>query len=245
MATQSHFYPCNETSESMCTKCNSGLTSSVGTDGSNCSRKNTGSKGADNSIECSAYCNSNCNSKCESNQAYCYVNHEFIKDHEDVGAYPGELVAKNDFIHIKWSLSFWNNLIEKLNTAEIVGKNVPQGGEINVSATLGDPITAKFYNDIEAKIANFNSSYDTVSENQIITDSIANAIKTAYESATFNASVCDVCNASGSQSKQVCNCNCPTCSSCPSCSACPSCSCSCSCNCSGCNCTCGSNKPAS
>ena len=54
MATQSHFYPCNETSDSMCTKCNSGLTSPDGTNGTNCANKNTGSKGTDKSIECSA-----------------------------------------------------------------------------------------------------------------------------------------------------------------------------------------------
>lgn len=138
--------------------------------------------------------------------------------------------------------------------AEIVGKNSSQGEgtEVNPKPVSNGVITANMYNQVEEKIARFNSSYDKVEKEQIISATIANAVKTAYEAATFNASVCDVCNASGSQSKKTCSCNCPSCSSCPSCSMCPSCSCSCSCNCTSCPscscscgspCSCGTNKP--
>jgi hypothetical protein len=66
MATQQHYYPCNQTAGSLCIKCNNGLNSPRGTNGTNCSRRNSGSPGTDNSIGCSSYCNSSCNSKCES-----------------------------------------------------------------------------------------------------------------------------------------------------------------------------------
>lgn len=67
MATQTHFYPCDETSSSMCITCNNGLTSPNGTNGTNCSRRNSGSKGTDGFILCTDYCNTSCNSRCESN----------------------------------------------------------------------------------------------------------------------------------------------------------------------------------
>ena len=228
----------------MCITCNNGLNSPNGTNGTNCSNRNSGSSGTDNSIGCSSYCNSSCNSKCESNQSYCSIGYQLITKHGDVGAYPGEIINTNDIIAYKWSFDFWNNLVDKIETAEIVGKKKSQGvGEvINPKPKKDAPITAKIYNQVEHKLERFNTSYAEVQQEQIISAAVANAMKTAYEAATFNASVCDVCNASGSQSKKTCSCNCPSCSSCPSCS----CSCSCSCNCSRCSsCSCNCSSCAS
>lgn len=239
---QSHFYPCNETKDSLCQKCNAGLTSKQGTNGTN---GPGATSGKDNSYKCEAYCNASCNIKhCETSQAYCSISHEYIKDHGDVGAYPGTTIKPNDFIHERWTVKYWNSLIGKLEVAEGVGKLSSQGAGPGVTAKIevGEVYTASLYNEVRDKIAHFNSEYNKVQKEDLITATIANAIGTAYNKATFGSSVCDVCNSTSSQSKKTCICNCPKCSSCPSCPTCPSCSacagCSCS-NCQGCSCSAG------
>ena len=122
---QTHFYPCEQTSSDRCIRCNSGLTSPQGTNGSNGSKGSSASSGSSNAYSCEAYCNSSCNSRCETNQAYCYIGHQYIKDHEDVGAYHGSVEIKtNDFIHLVWTEDYWNSLVYKIEQAEQVGQNI-------------------------------------------------------------------------------------------------------------------------
>ena len=240
MANQSNFYPCNETKESLCNKCNAGLTSPQGLNGKN----NSSVKGQDNSYSCEAYCNSSCNLKyCETTQACCSIEHELITSHGDVSNYPGSTTIKvDDLIKDHWTTTYWNSLINKLNMAEIVGKTKSHGSAGSVTAPIGGEnlYTASLYNQVNTKLCNFNIEYNQVNVDDLITASIANAIGTAYNKATFGSSVCDVCNSTSAQAKKECVCNCPKCSSCPTCPTCPSCSCSCACsNCQGCSCSSG------
>ena len=254
MATQSHFYPCDETKESLCITCNEGLISeygpsgTAGTNGGKYTNPTSGKEptGQIPPLVCSDWCDAECNNECEENQAYCYVEHQMIKDHGDVGAYNGSTIQAEDFIHEKWTVGYWNTLIEKINTAETVGREATHGSAGSVTAPIKNDAayTASLYNQVNTKLCNFNVEYNQVKAEDLITATIANAIGTAYNAATFSYSVCDVCNATGSQSLQECSCNCPTCSSCPTCPTCPTCStcpsCSCSCSCSSCSCNCGS-----
>ena len=169
-----------------------------------------------------------------------------IKDHGDVGSYPGKTVTTEDVIAHVWTKNYWNSLINKINNAETVGKEAKHGSAGSVTAAIGYPAvyTKGLYNQVQKKLTNFGeASYNAVEVDQLITVSVANAIGTAFNNAKFSWSVCDVCNASGSQSVQECLCNCPTCSvcstcpSCPTCSTCPSCACSCSCSSCSCNCS--------
>ena len=254
MAQQSHFYPCDETKDTLCTTCNAGLTSEQGpngTNGTNGGKYTSPSSGESPTgqippLVCSDWCDAECNNECEENQAYCYVEHQSIKDHGDVGAYNGSTILAGDFIHEKWSATYWNTLIDKINMAETVGKLGQHGSAGTVTAPIGNDsfYTASLYNQVNTKLCNFNVSYNKVNAEDLITATIANAIGTAYNDATFSYSACDVCNATGSQSLQECSCNCPTCSSCPTCPTCPTCStcpsCSCNCSCSSCSCNCSS-----
>ena len=188
----------------------------------------------ENKSDCSAFCNSGCNSECNEPQTVCVKMGQYIKDHADVGAYNGSTVKAEDFIHEKWTVDYWNTLIKKINTAEGVGLESPHGSAGSVTAPIANdkPYTASLYNQVNTKLCNFNVSYNKVKAEDIITVSIANAIGTAYNSAKFNSSVCDMCNTDQTL-RGGCGCNC-------------SCSCSCNCGC-GCNCSCNCNctKPCS
>ena len=238
---QTNFYPCDETATSLCQKCNAGLTSPQGTNGTNGSKSSTAATGKNNSYNCEAYCNTSCNTKhCQTSQAYCDIGHELIKNHGDVGSYDWDTINSNDIILNKWTSNYWNSLIGKIESAETVGKKQSHGSAGTISACIGnkEAVSAALYNQVNKKLCNFNVSYNEVNIDDLITKTIANAIKTAYNAATFGPTVCDVCNSTSSQAKKECICNCPTCSSCPTCSTCPSCSCNCSCNCSSCSCGC-------
>lgn len=221
-----------------------------------CNKCNTGesfegcANGVSGTQECSAYCNSGCNVVCNSLcQAICNVHGQFIKDHKDVGAFPGSEIKVDDFIHEKWSATFWNSLIGNLNTAETVGavsKQVAPNDREVVTAPIGNkaPYTASLYNQVRDKIKQFSNipdSYKAVNVDDLITATVANAIRTAYNSAKFSSTVCDICN-SGTQhyegSSCTCNCSCTCACAC-------SCSCDCpGCSCSGCSCSCSSPNPS-
>lgn len=236
------YYPSNNP-HSQCTKCNQPQSFPNGTNGTNGSDSSPGSQGKNNKQPCSVYCDVASNNKCDSKaQTFCNLNRQYIKNHADVGAYPIDQISKDDIIYHKWTATKWNSLIQKLNTAGRLGATRSQGGAGPSIKTISedDIITADIYNKVEEKIANFNTSYPKVKggpEGTIISATIANAMRTAYNNATFNASVCDICNTTSRQTPGECGCNCPTCSQCPNCTSCPSCSCPCNCYC---NCTCGS-----
>lgn len=233
------YYPTCIALSEHCNKCNTGESFA------GCASGNNGTQA------CSVYCDSGCNVVCNSScQAICNVHGQFIKDHKDVGAFPGSEIKVDDFIHEKWNTTFWNSLIDNLNTAETVGevsKQVAVNDREVVTAPIGNkaPYTANLYNQVRAKIKQFNNipdSYKDVNVDDLITATVANAIRTAYNSAKFSSTVCDICN-SGTQhyegSSCTCNCSC-TCS----CSC--SCGCDCSgCSCSGCSCSCSSPAPTS
>lgn len=187
--------------------------------------------------KCETYCDTGCNSECDEPQTVCLRGPEYIKDHPDVGSYTWGEVKPEDLIHEKWSADYWNGLIGQIEAAEGIGKNSPHGSAGSISASIGGTnlYTAKLYNEVNTKLCNFRVSYNRVNEEDLITATIANAIKTAYESARFKSTVCDNCDEDQSI-KGGCNCNC----SCP-CSCNCGCSCPCSCNC-GCSCGCTCNK---
>ena len=245
MATK--YYPSNNPNTE-CFKCNTGQNMGNGTNGTNGSTSH-GRKGSCNAAQtnCSLYCNVAANNNCDSlAQTFCNLNVQYIKNHANVGAYPIDEIQKDDIIYKKWTASKWNSLINKLNTAGSLGATRSQGGAGPSINTISDEdiITAKLYNDVEAKMAKFNTSYKTVtggSNGTVITATIANAMRNAYNEATFNSSVCDICNTTARQTPGSCSCNCPTCSTCPTCTTCPSCSCNCNCTCN-CNwCPCNGN----
>ena len=222
------YYPSCLSQSEYCELCNTAQDP-----GSACTSSSS-SNSSENKSDCSAYCDSGCNSECNTAQTVCIVHNQFIKNHADVGAYNGSTsIQKDDFIHEKWTADYWNTLIKKLNTAEKVGRLSSHGSGGSVTAGIGAPNfqTAELYNQVNAKICNFNTSYPQVNVDDLITATIANAIGTAYNNATFNSSVCDMCNTDQTM-RGGCGCNC---------------SCSCSCNC-GCNCDCGPscscNNPA-
>lgn len=150
--------------------------------------------------------------------------------HGDIGDFPGSTISANDFIYEKWTTSFFAALNTKLTLAETIGAQSSQGSAGSfTNPQAGDPVTAKLYNDVEKKLSGFvDGSYATVSVNDLITATVANAIKTAYGSAKFKTTVCDVCNTE-QHIGGTCGCNC-------------SCGCSCSCGC-GCPCSCSCNTP--
>lgn len=196
---------------------------------------------------CSAYCITDPNTVCKVSQAYCNIGHEKITSHSDVGAHPGiGCVAKDEFIFRNWTATYWNSLIDKLDTAEHMGYTQNQGPTAQGTHVTADPtnyphpqgslVTAKQYNFIANKLNRFNVNVGTVQgsaevgcENAtVIRGAHAAALKNQYNNATFNPNVCDQCNTS-SQTNPTCNCNC-------------SCSCSCNCGCScGCSCPCASS----
>lgn len=63
-----------------CNKCNTGQSYP------GCANRNNGQQA------CSVYCNSGCNTVCNSAQGICKVHSQFIKNHADVGAYPGSTI---------------------------------------------------------------------------------------------------------------------------------------------------------
>ena len=238
------YYPCDETKSSLCTSCNTTQTVS------SCCTSTSSSNSSTQAEGCSSHCNTGCNSKCNVCQTLCENNVEYIKQHADVGGYPGVQVSQGWFIHENWTANFWKQLIDALDTAESVGKTKSQGSAKEVSdPVVGNAITASFYNDIRDKLCNFHVSYDKVQKDDIITAARANAIMTAYNNAKFDSNICDVCN-SGDQSMHpscACNCNCSCSCSCNCGCSCPcECACPCYCDCPcGCGCSCSCSSPCS
>lgn len=242
-----HYYPCKGSSsqaEKFCTSCN---TVQNPTDAC----KSTSSKnGTENKYtECSSFCDTTvCNSSCNTAQTVCVKMGQYIKNHGDVGSYPIDTVQPDDIIAEKWSIDFWNSLIDKLETAESVGFESPQGSAKKVAKPLKTAaITASFYNNIKTKIDGFTIDsgykYSEVAVNDLITATVANAIRTAYNHAKFDSSVCDACN-SDQSIHAGCGCNCSCSCSCPCGCTCPctcSCGCTCTCTCTS-PCTCGTNN---
>lgn len=226
------YYPSCLSQSQYCTLCNTAQNPA------NACTSHTSNNSQSNESKCSAYCNSGCNSSCNTAQTICKVHSQYIKDHADVGAYPGVSVVKDDIIYQKWTADYWNSLVNKLNKAESVGRKVSQGSGGTVTETIGNnaPYTAKLYNQVRDKICNFNVSYAKVNKDDLITATVTNAIGTAYNSAKFNSSVCDVCNTDQTM-RGGCGCNCSCACSC-------SCGCPCTCGCP-CGCSCSCSNPCS
>lgn len=228
----------NHTQKPVCTNCNA-ANPFVGTD---CCTSTAGTNSTTNPAACSSYCNSVCNTVCNTVQAYCSIGVQYIRSHGDVGAHPAiSCTAKDEFIFRNWTATYWNSLIDKIDTAEQVGKTVKQGAGTTATRAAADPqnvthvanslVTAQKYNQQAQKISRFNVTVAQVNKDDVIRGAQAKALVDQYNNARFNTNVCDVCNASG-QTNPTCNCDCPC--------AC-SCSCGCACTCSGCSCNCSCN----
>lgn len=230
------YFPCapnvetTPSSSSLCIKC------VLDQNPNNACTSSGSSNSSSNKSSCDVYCNSGCNTKCTDSysQTVCGSGHQSISQHPDVGPYPGEQIQKDDIIYEKWTAAFFQSLNSKLIQAEGIGAASSQGSNGSfANPSIGDIITADFYNAVETKLAGFiGGNYQQVKKNDIITAAIANAIGTAYNAAQFKTSVCDVCNSS-QHIGGTCGCNC-------------SCACSCNCGCScpcPCNCGCGCPYP--
>jgi len=217
------YYPSCLSQSEYCLKCNTAQNPS---NGCTSTRSNNHSS---NASQCSAYCNVGCNSSCNQPQTVCLKGTQYIHNHPDVGSYPGSKILPNDFIHEKWTTTFFANLNTKLINAEQIGRLSRQGSTGSfTNPSSGDPVTAQLYNDIGDKFEGFGQSLPTVVQNEtVITAELANAIMNAYNGAKFDSSVCDMCNVDQTM-RGGCGCNC-------------SCACSCSC---GCNCSCPCGNPA-
>ena len=236
------YYPCAQSASAFCTNCNT-----VQNPPSSCTSSSS-QNSSSNASSCSAYCNVGCNSSCNTAQTVCQVHSQYIKNHADVGGYPGSSVAYDSFIYSQWNTSFWSSLITNLEAAENVGRLSSQGSSIYVARPATEQvITADFYNNMRTKLTNFNVNYAAVAKDDLITATTANAIQSAYNNATFDSTVCDACN-SNQTVRAGCGCNCSCSCSCNCGCSCPcpcncGCNCSCSCNC-GCNCSCNCSSPA-
>lgn len=218
LVTQDH------TQQPVCTHCNAANPYS-----------NASCNNSTNYASCSSYCVSSCNTVCNTTQAYCSIGHELIQSHADVSTHPPiACTVRDELIFRNWTASYWNSLIDKLDTAEVMGKTQTHGAGPNATYAAPDPcnqithpanslVTAEKYNQVATKINRFHRSIATVNVGDVIRGLHAAALVSDYNAATFNTNVCDVCNTSG-QTNPTCNCNCP-------------CACGCSCTCS---CSCGS-----
>lgn len=233
------YYPSCLSQAEYCTKCNTAQ--DPGSACTSSSSKNSSEKES----ACSAYCDSGCNSSCNTAQTVCKKMGQYIKNHADVGAYNDPGVCQGEFIHKIWTEDYWNTLISKIDAAEDIGRLSSHGSAGSVTAPIGDGAlyTAKLYNEVRKKLCNFNVSYSEVEAHKtIISKTVADAIKTAYNNAQFNSSVCDMCN-SDQTMRGGCGCNCSCSCSCNCGCSCPcSCHCGCSCGCSN-PCSCGSHTP--
>lgn len=228
------------TNAQICSLCNTAQSFS-----SACTSKSS-KNSKNNEQKCSVYCNSGCNTKCNTAQTYCNLEHEFISSVG--GSYPIKEVCGSynqdcgynqyDRIDTTWSATNWNSLIKCITTAENSGSGDGAQGSVGTvtAAKSNDPITMSQYNEIVTKLNGFNNtSIDKASRlnNQdIITATKANALRSGYNNAKFKTTVCDICNAGEEHVAPAgchCNCNCSCACSC-------ACGCSCPCNCS-CNCT--------
>lgn len=133
-----------------------------------------------------------------------------------------------------------------MDTAETMGKTECQEFSVGMTYAAPDPcnnthipnslVVAKKYNEVATKINRFHQNVATVvghADNDIgdvIRGAHAAALVNSYNAATFNPTVCDVCNVS-MENYPNCDCNCPCPCSCNCGCACP-CSCSCGCSCS-------------
>lgn len=140
-------------------------------------------------------------------------------------------------------------MIDKIDTAEQVGKTVKQGAGTTATRAAADPqnvthvanslVTAEKYNQQAQKINRFNVTVAQVNKDDVIRGAQAKALVDQYNNARFNTTVCDICNA-GKQTNPTCNCDCPCVCSCSCGCACP-CQCACACVCGGCTCNCTCN----
>ena len=179
-----------------------------------------------------------CNTKCTSCQAYCQLGIQLIQNHGTVSDYvdPGCMV-KDEFIFRNWTADYWNTLQDMLLTADKMGESSPHAGGVsfpngravpdpeNAPHPQGSLVTAAKYNDVAAALGIFSSNIDTVvKDDDVIRGAHALAISSAYKSAKFKTTVCDICNGGGYQ-HAACSCN-------------SACNCYCSCSC-GCSCSSG------
>lgn len=223
---------CGQSLTSICNKCNTAqnpadaCTSTTSTNSSN------------NKKDCSYYCNTGCNTTCVSIQNLCAVNSQYIKSYvgnfpiSSIKGYADSGYGNEDIIEDKWAATNWNSAISQLKEAENIGGLVTQGtGPSANTVSSGEVVKATTFNNLRNKIYHFvvNTSCSTVQADvDVITAAKANALRSAYQDAKFNTSVCDICNAAGNQNSgnASCGCNC-TCA----------CSCSCGCpSCGGCSC---------
>ena len=215
---------------------------------SNACTSSSSSNSSNNEQACSVYCDTGCNTSCLTSQAYCSLNHQLISS--VAGSYPIKEVcgasnescgySQYDRIDTTWSATNWNSLITQIEKAENAGEKVSQGsGGTAKSAKSNEPITLEHYNDIITKLNHFKNTSLTKAtrdNNQdIITATKANALRSGYNNANFSTDVCDICNAGNEAVGGTCGCNC-------SCSCSCNCGCSCPCNCS---CPCGCSSPCS
>ena len=184
---------------------------------------------------CSDYCNSGCNTTCKSAQTFCSNGVQKIVNHADVPSFMSGCWAKDQIIYNNWKATDWNNVLKALSKAASLGKERSQGSLPSyTSASSNGVVTAEIYNSMVDCINFFNKSISKVNVNDVIRASHALALETGYNSATFNSSVCDVCNA-GNENRNDCNCDCDCDCDC-SCGC--SCDCDCPCTCPGCSCSC-------
>ena len=254
---------CRQSLTSICNKCNTIQNSADACTSSSSTNNRSNKKG------CSYYCNTGCNTTCVSIQNLCSVNSQYIKSYvgnfpiSSIKGYADSGYGKEDIIKNKWTADNWNLAISQLEKAENIGGLVTQGaGPSANTVSPNEVIKATTFNNLRNKIYHFvvGTSCSTVkglstnnqpSEADVITAAKANALRSAYQNAKFNTSVCDICNAAGNQNSgnASCGCNCTCACSC-SC-GCPSCG-GCSCPvCGGCSCpvcggcSCANPAPAS
>lgn len=152
----------DHTSKPMCTKCNA---KNPHTNAS-CCTGTTGFNGATNYETCATYCDSSPNTVCTVKQSYCNIGREKINTHSDVGAHPAIACTKKDeFIFRNWTAKYWNSLIDKLDTAEVVGRVSEHGSILDPAHVTADPqnyphpagslVTAAKYNEIVKMLNNF------------------------------------------------------------------------------------------
>lgn len=219
---------------------NAGACSNNAVDGF-CKYCNTSQKNNVNCKNSSSNCSGcqTCNTKCTDKQNYCDYGYQKIFRHPDVGPYTDICMAKDEFIFREWTSEWWTDYQSDLLTADKMGMTHKMSNNPSLTQTTPDPtnvphpanslVTADKYNELVDALALFHTSIPKVKgaaqvgcENaDVIRASHALALKTGYNSATFDNTVCDRCNTSGNQVGGSCRCG----------SACGACYCTCSCSC--------------
>lgn len=85
-------------------------------------------------------------------QTVCRVHSQYIKDHADVGGYPGSSVAYDSFIYSQWNT--WNSLITVRRLQKML--RATSQGSMSSTSVVRASYYGGFMHNMRTKLTNFN-----------------------------------------------------------------------------------------